>query len=427
MVISSTFSILFSHGIKILYGLVLLKLIAVYLGPDGLGELGNFMSLVTIFTVIAGGGVINGIIKYVAEYKNTPDKLYGFIYTSLVYSICFSIVVLILSIIFSNYISILIFGNDKYSSVIIFAALSQIILSLVNVIVGIVNGYRNTVLYAKITIFGYIISFPVVYFFIKYSGYVGAAKSLVVASALMILPAIIFCFRYFSLNEFKTHASLDSKYLKDISKFSLMLLVSVSTFPISEIIIRNIIIENVGLANAGIWQSLTKLSAVYMGFIGIFLNFYFMPLLSEKGNDISSINRIVIKFSCIILISFFCTSIFFYFLRSFIISLVFSKEFLVAGDFIIYQLIGDFFRVGSYIIGFIVVAKAATKLYIFAEILQCTLYVSIVYFSLKFSSGFELSTVFKSYIYVYMIYLLVCYLVYYFWYKNRRSINVINN
>ncbi|POM11183.1 hypothetical protein [Pseudomonas orientalis] len=41
---------------KILVGFCILKLIALYLGADGLGKLGHFMSLVSIAVLLAGGG-----------------------------------------------------------------------------------------------------------------------------------------------------------------------------------------------------------------------------------------------------------------------------------------------------------------------------------------------------------------------------------
>jgi len=43
---------------KIAVGFILIKLIAVYLGASGMGLLGNFMSLVAILSLMAGGGYL---------------------------------------------------------------------------------------------------------------------------------------------------------------------------------------------------------------------------------------------------------------------------------------------------------------------------------------------------------------------------------
>lgn len=41
-----------------------------YLGPEGMGQIGNFMGVVTILSLIAEGGVVNGVIKYVAALRH---------------------------------------------------------------------------------------------------------------------------------------------------------------------------------------------------------------------------------------------------------------------------------------------------------------------------------------------------------------------
>src|SRR3990167_10354563 len=61
---------------KIISYLFIVKIIALYTGPEGLGKMGQFMSLMTIVGVCAGGGISNGIIRYVAEYgKKSPESV----------------------------------------------------------------------------------------------------------------------------------------------------------------------------------------------------------------------------------------------------------------------------------------------------------------------------------------------------------------
>ena len=76
-----------SQTSKIAVGFILIKLIAVYLGAGGMGLLGNFMSLVAMLSLMAGGGISNGVIKYVAEYKKQPRRLAEFIGSAKLYSL----------------------------------------------------------------------------------------------------------------------------------------------------------------------------------------------------------------------------------------------------------------------------------------------------------------------------------------------------
>ena len=46
-----------------------MKLVAVLAGPEGVAQLGQFMSLTALLVVFAGGGVGPGVVKYLAEYR----------------------------------------------------------------------------------------------------------------------------------------------------------------------------------------------------------------------------------------------------------------------------------------------------------------------------------------------------------------------
>jgi PST family polysaccharide transporter/antigen flippase len=148
-------------------GLLVIKLLAIYLGPTGFGRLGHFMSLIAILSVLSGGGVLNGIIKYVAEYQNNPHKLSKFLTTALLYSLFFSIIIFVLIFVFSKTISYKLFNDEKFYPTIILLSLIQLSYGLVNFCNGIVNGFRATGKYAVIIIYGTFIGVPLAYYFIS--------------------------------------------------------------------------------------------------------------------------------------------------------------------------------------------------------------------------------------------------------------------
>jgi PST family polysaccharide transporter len=57
--------------VKMLTGMLSLKIVALYTGPEGVAILSQFMTLASVLSTIAGGGIGLGVIKYVAEYVHS--------------------------------------------------------------------------------------------------------------------------------------------------------------------------------------------------------------------------------------------------------------------------------------------------------------------------------------------------------------------
>ena len=71
-----------------------------------------------------------------------------------------------------------------------------------------------------------------------------------------------------------------------------------------------------------------------------------------------------------------------------------------------YQLIGDFFKIITWLISFIMVAKSMTKLYIFTEILFTFIYLTISYILFKKNGILGLSIAYMINYILFLFYLL---------------------
>ncbi|MBC3247346.1 O-antigen translocase [Pseudomonas lurida] len=392
-----------AHGAKILAGFALLKIMAVYLGPDGIGQLGHMMSVVSILTVLSGGGIINGVVKYTSEYRSRPVVLFRFVSASASYATCFALAVMVLGIIFSVPIARLIFNNGEMYPVICILAVMQLFFAFANVVFGVSNGLTDTKVFAFSQLFGSLLAIPLFWTVIYYSAVPGAALSMVFASSLCSIPA----FLYFRKSKFWHRINLSLSMNGSFSKlfsYTVMLLFSTVCFPIVEIFIRQMLITQVGFHDAGIWQASIRLSAAYLGFFTVFLSFYFMPKASLLTEN-SRLSALVLKCLLFVQAAFFVGALTLYLGRDFFITLLFSAQFSDLKNLIAYQLIGDFFKISSYVFGFIAVAKAATKLYIAAEIIQGGLFFGIATLLSSKVQGAE--SVMQAYMLTYILYFVV--------------------
>lgn len=403
----------FAQVSKVVSGFLLLKMLAYYLGSTGLGMLGNFMSLVAIAFMLGGGGIVNGVIKHVAEYKSKPKRVFSFIETSAIYMLGFALSFLLVSIIFSVSISKYIFGDTKFYWIVILLGFAQVGFGFINLVTGVVNGYRDTVTYAKLQVFGNLLGLPLVYILLKNYAILGGALGIIVFYFSYTLPAYYYYFRSpFRKCTLKFRLNLPDS--KKLFSYTVMLLVSALAFPVVEIIIRLKLIGASGFSDAGLWQGAIRLSGAYLGFFSVFFAYYLTPVISPE-QDKKVIRRTVFFFLICTASIYTVGASTFYFFRQFLIPFLLSKEFSPLSDVIVYQLIGDFFRILSYVMGFVAVAKAATKLYILSEVLQSIGFLSLSIFFSQYTS--PLQGVFFGYLTTYVIYFILSFFVFLRWSK----------
>lgn len=391
-----------AQAVRLLGGLIVIKVIAINLGPEGFGRLGHFMSVIAILSVLAGGGLLNGIVKYVAEYKNSPDKLYPFLSNALTYSLIFSSLLFVGILFSAKQISLMLFNHAGFTQLIVLLGIIQFLFGMVTFCNGTINGLRQTARFAKVTTVGTMLGLPVSCYLIVRYGFNGAVVGLAVINASLLLPAVL---ELRKLGIFKDiRLTLNRPDTIKLSKFSLMQMISLATMPLAEMYIRNLIAHDAGWHEAGLWQSLMRLSSVYVGFFTTFLAAYYMPTLSgifDKGQVFKYVSKYLIAIGCIF--ALIATAV--YVFRSYVFMLIFSKEFVMPADYVRFQLLGDLFKIMSYIIGFLIVAKAKARLYILGELIQTSLYLGVATWLINVRG---ISAVFSAYAVSNFIYFIVC-------------------
>lgn len=392
------------HLSKLLLGFALLKLIANYQGSAGLGYIGNFMSLVTLVVSMAGGGVTNAVIKYTAEYKTNEVNLSRFFSTAAFYSLAISIFLFCIFLFFAEKISFFIFKSNEYYSYFLWLAIFQFIFAFNNFYSGYLNGLGRNLSFSVIQIISALIALPVIWYLIAKFSLDGAVIAILITYSFLFFGSFFLFNKENIYQQFKLRL-VNVEDIKKLFKFMLITAVSAAAFPLAEIMVRGILISSGGYAQAGLWQGAMKLSGAYIGFFSTFLAFYFVPRISSSNEK-----EYIKKFSIITIISvafmfLIGASVFWIFREKFIV-LFLSRDFIELKDSIQFQLIGDTFRIMAYVIGFLLIAKAAILYSVLAEILQNFLFFVLVKI---FDYQITVSMVMKIYALNYLIYFLICF------------------
>ena len=188
-----------------------------------------------------------------------------------------------------------------------------------------------------------------------------------------------------------------------LAKFSVMAYTSTLMIPVSQLFIRNFIMTSISSQSAGYWQGIDRLSNMYLAIILSSLSLYYLPRLSEIKNPKELRKEIFLGYS-ILLPLMAVMGLTIYFLRDFIIHVLYAPSFIPMRELFPFQLLGDFFKIASWLLAFLMVAKAKGKMYIITEITFAASYLGL---SLFFFKNFGVIGVTYSYCLNYFLYFLL--------------------
>jgi PST family polysaccharide transporter len=182
-----------------------------------------------------------------------------------------------------------------------------------------------------------------------------------------------------------------------------MTFVSVILLNVRQIYLRDYVIENLSANAAGHWQAIWKISEIYLTVITFSLSIYYLPKLSSV-NDKQTLKKEIFKGYKLLLPVVFVLSILMYLFRDLIILILFSKEFNPVRDLFLYQLIGDVLKIASWLLSFMMIAKAMTKEFLITEVVSISLFLIL---SLCFFNNYGILGLTYAYAINYAIYLIM--------------------
>ena len=295
-----------------------------------------------------------------------------------------------------------IFGNN-FDYAIVFKALALALPWYVISVfmLSVINGFGQFKKVIWINIIGNAIGLLVSIIMILQYKTLGALLSLVISPALMFF--VTFYFINKEINFFKTIRlhQFDFQIIKNLSSYSLMALVSSVLGPLVFLVIRKNIIETVGLEQAGFWETIIRISTYYMLFVTTILSVYFLPKLAVAKNNLET-KKVFWSFYKTILPVFIAGLVVVYFLRFFIVNLLFTNAFLPVTTLFFWQLTGDVLKVASLILGYQFFAKKLTVAFIISELFSLIiLYFSSLYFINEFGiQGIVMAQAFDNFVYL---------------------------
>lgn len=364
--------------IRIASGFIAAKVIAVLTGASGIALIGNFSNFIAIVLTFSNGAVNNGVIKYTAEGRENEKVLKSLFSTAFRISVTCSVAVGFFLICLAPQLSLLMFSTNIYRNVIYVFGFTIIFYSLNTLLVSILNGKGEIKTYTIVNTAGNLISLILTIVLVYFFKISGALYALVLSQSVLFFVSLFFIYKspWFSFNFFTQR--FEKKIARKLFNFSLMAITSAATVPISQLFLRNMVIDRLGIDQAGYWQGMMRVSDGYLVFITTSLSIYYLPKLSSILSKVELRREIFNGYKLILPIVIVSCFMIFY-CRFFIIKILYTNDFLIMEKLFFWQLVGDFFKIASWILSYLMVAKAMTRTFIVTEIVFSLSYVALGY------------------------------------------------
>lgn len=402
--------------VKLLTLLGINKILAVYLGPSGYAALGQYQNAVQMITTLGSGALNIGVTKYTAEYYDNEPVQRNIWATAGRVSLVGSTIVTVALLFFSKDLASSLLGDATLHSIFYWLAAGLYFFVFNALMLAILNGKKELALYVTANIVGSLLSFALTVGLAVMWGLYGALVALSIYQSIAFFTTYLICRRanWFDLRYF--FGRFDSQAFVQLSHVSLMVIVSSVVVPVASIFVRDYLIISHGAVFAGYWEALTRMSGAYLMLITMTLSVYFLPRYSEI-KDVNELRKEV--FSGVILVITLTVILagLVYIARDSLVLMLFDRDFLPMTELLPWQLTGDVLKMGGWVLGYMLWARALVLPFIVTEI-----FFSISFYGLllALSDSMGRQAVVISYAINYLIYFVVLALYLHSWFKKQQ-------
>jgi len=368
-ILRSTAVIGASSVIVLFFSLVRMKVLALLLGPAGVGLMGLYSSVLDLTSAVAGMGVQSSGVRQIAEATGTGDDRViattsrALKWTSLVLGILGGAGLVVLALPVSQ----LTFGTEQYGVAVALLGVAVFLRIVSGGQAALIQGLRRISDLARINILSAVlgtgISIPLIYVF-------GAAAIVpcLIVTAIVTLIISWWYQRKIKLDVPREELGPIGGEARSLLRLGLVFMISGFLTLGAAYAIRIIVLHEAGVEAAGLYQAAWSVGGLYAGFVLQAMGADFYPRLSAIAKDNEAVNRMVDEQARISILMAAPGVIGTITLAHLVMTIFYSAEFANAETLLRWICLGMMLRVIAWPLGFVVLAKGAQWTFFWTEL-----------------------------------------------------------
>ncbi|MFV8375332.1 oligosaccharide flippase family protein [Flavobacterium sp. LB1P71] len=348
----------------ILISIIRTKLIAIFIGPAGMGIVTLLNSAINVVGGITSLGIETSGIKHVSSnYKNDDlNSIATIVAIVKRLALLTGILGCLVVIISSRWLSQLTFGNSNHAFSFVFISITLLFRQLMIGQLVVLQGLRRMRLLAKANfygnLFGLLFSIPLYYYY-RIDAIV---PTIIVAS----LSSLLFSFFYSKKIKLKKNIISNEQLTtegKSIIKLGILLTLSGLFTLLSTYLIQIYVGKQGGLEQVGFYNAGFTLLNSYVGIIFTAMSTDYFPRLASLSDENEKVRTSVVQQSFISIMIITPIIILFLTLIPFIVKIIYTPKFISIIPMACFGILAMLFRAVSWSMGYILIAKGDSKMF----------------------------------------------------------------
>ena len=368
--------------VTITIGIIKVKVLAILLGPAGVGLMGLYQSIIGTASSIAGCGISESGVRQLAVSSNETSNLAIVRRTLWVSNLFLGLIGMTMIWLLREQVALWVFGSTAHIEDIRWLGFGVLLTLIAGSQTALLQGLRRIVDLARVNIISSLIGASVGILLVSLLGQEGVIWFVIVAPSTSIMVA-----GYYAAKLPRIQTQPDWQAIRHQSKAMLKLgiplMIATLVTLVTQLATRSIILREIDLDANGYFQAAWTISMTYIGFVLGAMSTDFFPRLTAAISDHALAKKLVDEQAEIALLLAGPVLLTMITLAPWVIHLLYAESFLPATEILRWQVLGDILKVASWPMGFILLAMGRGGIYIFTQLIWNVIYLGSIALGIK--------------------------------------------
>ncbi|HWR45839.1 O-antigen translocase [Sporomusa sp.] len=374
-----------STAISIFTGIIKTKLLAIWLGPQGIGLIAMLQTLQNTASTVTGMGLANSGVRQIAasQGENSDDLREQSQAVLWWISLLLGVVGFGCMALFSKTISRISFGNGEFAFAVAVIGVGVWATNVAGAHIAILNGTHRLKEIAKSNVLSGVIS-AVIAIIAVWSWDTSGIIAVVIGPPLILMAVSGWYLRNTKHLIFRFSLLDSTSVVNSMISLGFVFMLTALMGAVMQYLTRAILIYSFDISAAGFFQSAWTITMLYLGFILKAMETDYYPRLAEVSENKQAVSEMAnqqVEASFLLAGPVILGMIT---LAPNVTALLYSKEFFETAEILRWQLLGCFFKLATHALGYILIVSRKNRWFFITESYWNIVYLLSLWFGIPY-------------------------------------------